>query len=135
VLRKADGSASLCGKRFQASIPRGLTSRAALARLPVLRKPTFRLHKASPPFGGLSPGFPVVRAAVYLARPIFEPEATHADPWRGARALSGRLPPGRRGAEHLQLSPDTGRFHLHAPRAHSAPGDPAVRQYRSASSN
>src|SRR3954454_18434325 len=66
-----------------------VTSRPALARLPVLRKSELpALHRSAPPFGGLiatplgsfgrlftSPG------------PIFEPEPAHADPWRGARAL------------------------------------------------
>jgi len=46
------------------------------------------LHKAAPPFGGF-----VSKSAGSFARlftspgPIFEPEAAHGDPWRGARAL------------------------------------------------
>ena len=69
--------------------PATVTSRAALARLPVLRKSELpALHKAAPPFGGF-----VSKSAGSFARlftspgPIFEPEAAHGDPWRGARAL------------------------------------------------
>ena len=68
--------------------PATVTSRAALARLPVLRKSELpALHKAAPPFGGF-----VSKSAGSFARlftspgPIFEPEAAHGDPWRGARA-------------------------------------------------
>jgi phenylacetate-CoA ligase len=69
--------------------PATVTSRAALARLPVLRKSELpALHKLAPPFGGF-----VSKSAGSFARlftspgPIFEPEAAHGDPWRGARAL------------------------------------------------
>jgi phenylacetate-CoA ligase len=69
--------------------PADITSRAALARLPVLRKSDLPArHKAAPPFGGF-----VAKPASAFARlytspgPIFEAETTHADPWRGARAL------------------------------------------------
>ena len=67
----------------------GVTSRAALARLPVLRKadlPT--LHKSAPPFGGFVTGAPGSFGRLFTSPgPIFEPEPVHADPWRGARAL------------------------------------------------
>jgi phenylacetate-CoA ligase len=69
--------------------PAAITSRAALAHLPILRKSELpALHKAAPPFGGF-----VTSPAESFGRlftspgPIFEPEATHADPWHGARAL------------------------------------------------
>ena len=69
--------------------PAGITSRAALATLPVLRKselPT--LHKADPPFGGFVGKPPGAFARLFTSPgPIFEPEAAHADAWRGARAL------------------------------------------------
>src|SRR6202035_2401872 len=69
--------------------PARITSRAALATLPVLRKADLPArHKAAPPFGGFVPGLPGAFARLYTSPgPIFEPEATHADPWRGARAL------------------------------------------------
>src|SRR5260221_9585267 len=66
-----------------------ITSRAALARLPVLRKSDLpALHRASPPFGGLVPGPTGSFGRLFTSPgPIFEPEPLHADPWRGARAL------------------------------------------------
>ena len=72
-----------------ASTPPTITSRAALARLPVLRKSDLpALHKAAPPFGGFVPGHPGSFGRLFTSPgPIFEPEPTHADPWRGARAL------------------------------------------------
>src|SRR5216683_6531464 len=88
VLRKAM-AAPAYAERFQGIDPAGLTSRAALARLPVLRKADLpALHKASPPFGGFVTGLPGSFGRLFTSPgPIFEPEATHADPWRGARAL------------------------------------------------
>jgi len=69
--------------------PAAITSRAALATLPVLRKsdlPAF--HKAAPPFGGFVSKPASAFARLYTSPgPIFEPEAAHADPWRGARTL------------------------------------------------
>jgi phenylacetate-CoA ligase len=55
----------------------------------VLRKSDLpALHKATPPFGGFVDKPPGAFARLYTSPgPIFEPEATHADPWRGARAL------------------------------------------------
>src|SRR4051812_14325001 len=69
--------------------PAGVTSRAALARLPVLRKADLpALHRASPPFGGFVSGEPASFGRLFTsAGPIFEPEPVHHDPWRGARAL------------------------------------------------
>jgi len=69
--------------------PARINSRAALATLPVLRKSDLPArHKAAPPFGGFVPRLPGAFARLYTSPgPIFEPEATHADPWRGARAL------------------------------------------------
>jgi len=66
-----------------------ITSRAALARLPILRKSDLpALHKASSPFGGF-----VSEPAGTFARlftspgPIFEPEGAEHDVWRAARSL------------------------------------------------
>jgi phenylacetate-CoA ligase len=69
--------------------PAAIIDRAALAKLPVLRKSDLpALHKASPPFGGLVAGAPGAFARLFTSPgPIFEPEPAHADPWRGARAL------------------------------------------------
>ena len=69
--------------------PASIASRAALARLPLLRKSELpALHRAAPPFGGFVAAHPGSFARLFTSPgPIFEPEATHADPWRGARAL------------------------------------------------
>jgi phenylacetate-CoA ligase len=69
--------------------PAQIINRAALAKLPVLRKSDLpALHRAAPPFGGFVSGFPGAFARLYTSPgPIFEPEAAHNDPWRGARAL------------------------------------------------
>lgn len=69
--------------------PAAITSRAALATLPVLRKSDLPArHKAAPPFGGFVGAAPGAFGRLYTSPgPIFEPEAAHVDPWRGARAL------------------------------------------------
>jgi phenylacetate-CoA ligase len=69
--------------------PAKITSRAALATLPVLRKSDLPArHKAAPPFGGLIASPPGTFARLFTSPgPIFEPEARHSDPWRGARVL------------------------------------------------
>jgi phenylacetate-CoA ligase len=66
-----------------------ITSRAALASLPVLRKSDLpALHKKAPPFGGFVAGAPGSFGRLFTSPgPIFEPEGVDADPWRGARAL------------------------------------------------
>src|SRR6201996_3745659 len=88
VLRKAM-AAPAYAERLGGFDPAAITSRAALARLPVLRKSELpALHKASPPFGGLVAGRPGWFGRLFTSPgPIFEPEPTHADPWHGARAL------------------------------------------------
>lgn len=69
--------------------PVAITSRAALATLPVLRKSELpALHRAAPPFGGFVPAAPGSFARLFTSPgPIFEPESARADCWRGARAL------------------------------------------------
>jgi phenylacetate-CoA ligase len=88
VLRKAT-AAPAYAKHLEGIDPADITSRAMLARLPVLRKSDLpALHKAAPPFGGFVAGAPGAFGRLFTSPgPIFEPEATHADPWRGARAL------------------------------------------------
>jgi phenylacetate-CoA ligase len=68
--------------------PQSLTSRAALAGLPVMRKSDLAaLQKDAPPFGGLNVT-PPGRAKRLLMSPgpIFEPEGTGVDGWGAARA-------------------------------------------------
>lgn len=69
--------------------PASVTSREALAGLPVLRKSELpALHKAAPPFGGFVADKPGAFARLFTSPgPIFEPEGRQTDPWRGARAL------------------------------------------------
>lgn len=66
--------------------PRAVNSRAALSKLPVLRKTTLKdLQQTDPPLGGFATG----RAAHIFASPgpIYEPEGYGSDFWRAARAL------------------------------------------------
>ena len=88
VLRRAM-TAPAHAERLKGIDPAGITSRAALAALPVLRKADLpALHRAAPPFGGLVPGLPGAFGRLFTSPgPIFEAEPVHADPWRGARAL------------------------------------------------
>src|SRR5882762_7092725 len=88
VLRKAL-AAPAYAERLKGIDPASVTSRAALARLPVLRKSELpALHKAAPPFGGFVAAQLGSFARLFTSPgPIFEPEPAHADPWRGARAL------------------------------------------------
>ncbi|MBP1091242.1 MULTISPECIES: phenylacetate--CoA ligase family protein [Bradyrhizobium] len=88
VLRSAI-TAPAYAERLKGVDPATVTTRAALARLPVLRKSELpALHKASAPFGGFVAAAPGSFARLFTSPgPIFEPEGRQADPWRGARAL------------------------------------------------
>src|SRR6267378_3795541 len=88
VLRKAM-AAPAYAERLEGTDPASIASRAALARLPVLRKSELpALHKAAPPFGGFVAAPLGSFGRLFTSPgPIFEPEPAHADPWRGARAL------------------------------------------------
>lgn len=88
VLRSAI-AAPAYAERLKGIDPASVTSRAALAGLPVLRKSELpALHKASAPFGGFVAAAPGSFARLFTSPgPIFEPEGRQADPWRGARAL------------------------------------------------
>ncbi len=69
--------------------PRAIDSRAALARLPVLRKgDLIGLQKRSPPFAELVPEAPAAFGRLFTSPgPIYEPEGRHDDAWRSARGL------------------------------------------------
>lgn len=88
VLRSAM-TAPAYADRLKGVDPAAVTSRAALAGLPVLRKSELpALHKASTPFGGFVAAAPGSFARLFTSPgPIFEAEGRQADPWRGARAL------------------------------------------------
>jgi len=66
--------------------PASIASRAALAKLPVLRKSELtQLQAQNPPFGGLAGASP---ARVFMSPgPIFEPQSPIPDAWGFARAL------------------------------------------------
>lgn len=68
---------------------RQVTSRAALALVPIQRKAALKdLQTASPPFGGLATAQgPAVGRVFMSPGPIFEPEGVGADWWRSARAM------------------------------------------------
>jgi phenylacetate-CoA ligase len=69
--------------------PRSITSRNALAKLPVLRKSDIAdLQKETPPFGGLNVTAPgKARRLLMSPGPVFEPEGEGKDWWGSARAL------------------------------------------------
>jgi len=69
--------------------PAGVSSRKALAKLPVTRKSDLgELQKALPPFGGLN-ATPVEKLLRLFVSPgpVYEPEGHGDDWWRSARAL------------------------------------------------
>jgi phenylacetate-CoA ligase len=69
--------------------PKSLTSRAALAKLPVLHKSDIAaLQKDTPPFGGLNVTSPAKAKRLLMSPgPIFEPEGEGKDWWGAARAF------------------------------------------------
>jgi phenylacetate-CoA ligase len=69
--------------------PVAIRDRAALAKLPVLRKSELPgLQRATPPFGGFAVGGPASYARLFTSPgPIFEAQVSGSDPWRCARAL------------------------------------------------
>ena len=76
-------------ERLHAIDPVSVSNRAALARLPVLRKSELPgLQKADPPFAGFVPEQASSFARLFASPgPILEPEGAHTDPWHAARAL------------------------------------------------
>jgi phenylacetate-CoA ligase len=88
VLRAAM-TAPAYAERLKGIDPAAITDRAALARLPVLRKSDLpALHRANPPFGGFVPQPAGSFARLFTSPgPIFEPEGAEHDVWRGARSL------------------------------------------------
>jgi phenylacetate-CoA ligase len=78
-----------CAERLRDVDAAAIASRAALARLPVLRKrELIELQKKRPPFGGLAASHWGRIGRVFSSPgPIYEPEGRNADYWRTARAL------------------------------------------------
>jgi phenylacetate-CoA ligase len=75
-------------KHLAALDPKTITSRAQLAKLPVLRKSALLgLQKETPPFGGFNTVAPGKAKRLFMSPgPIFEPEG-HSGDYNGARAL------------------------------------------------
>ena len=69
--------------------PRAIDSRAALTRIPVLRKSDLmELQAANPPFGGFADTSALAGSRVFLSPgPLWEPQGAGADPWASARAF------------------------------------------------
>ena len=74
--------------------PASITSRAALAQLPVIRKSDLLdLQKAARPFGGFATGGWGKSPRVFASPgPIYEPDGAERDYWRLARALFAARP-------------------------------------------
>jgi phenylacetate-CoA ligase len=89
LLRHAIENAPALAAHLVGVDPDQITSFAALATLPPLRKDELsRLQQASPPLGGLN-ATPIGQLAKVFVSPgpIFDPEGTRPDYWRFARAL------------------------------------------------
>jgi phenylacetate-CoA ligase len=76
-------------ERLAGVVPGDISSRKALAALPVLRKGDLKdVQQARPPFGGLTTVEPGRLGRLFMSPgPIFDPEGAGDDPWRVARAL------------------------------------------------
>ena len=68
---------------------KAITSRAALSKLPLLKKSALKdLQSSRPPFGGFATDTAGVMGRIMMSPgPIFEPEGRGEDWWRSARAL------------------------------------------------
>lgn len=88
VLRAAM-QAPAYAERLKGIDPAKVTSRAALAALPLLRKSDLpALHKAAPPFGGfVSAPLGSFGRLFTSPGPIFEPQAAETDSWGSARSI------------------------------------------------
>ncbi len=76
-------------KRLAGITAERVTSRAALAALPLVRKSELlEIQRQSPPFGGLSSVAPPALTQIFASPgPIYEPGCGRRDYWRFARAL------------------------------------------------
>lgn len=99
LIRHALDNAPLAAARLGAGFdPDAVTSRAALAALPVLRKSDLAaLQRERPPFGGLNATPPARLGRVFASPgPIYDPEGNRGDYWRFGRALyAAGFRPGR----------------------------------------
>ena len=89
LVRHAMADAPGWARHLQGADAAAVTSRAALAQLPILRKSALKdLQAADPPYGGFTTSPAGALARIFVSPgPIFEPEGFGADWWRTARAL------------------------------------------------
>ncbi len=89
LLAHATANASGWAAHLEGQDLSSVTSRDALASLPVLRKSELlQRQKENPPFGGFLAGDLSGVGRVFMSPgPIWEPQAEGDDPWNGARAL------------------------------------------------
>jgi phenylacetate-CoA ligase len=89
LIRNAMAAAPGWADQLKGVDPAAVTSREALAALPVLRKSGLHaLQARRPPFGGFATTPATEVARVFMSPgPIFEPEGRGEDWWRAARAL------------------------------------------------
>jgi phenylacetate-CoA ligase len=88
-LARTTASAPGWAKRLDGVDPAEVTSRAALAKLPVLRKAELAEFQAKePPFGGFADPKALAGARLFQSPgPIFEVQGPGVDPWQAARAF------------------------------------------------
>lgn len=89
IIAHAKSNTDYFGKLLARVDPAGVTSREALAVLPVTRKgELIALQREAPPFGGLNAKRPSALARIFMSPgPIYDPEGQGRDYWRFARAL------------------------------------------------
>lgn len=89
LVRKAMAQAPGWAGHLKGVDPAAVTSRDALAKLPILRKASLKdLQAAHPPFGGFAVSETGSLGRIFMSPgPIFEPEGQGEDWWRTARAL------------------------------------------------
>jgi len=89
LVRDAMAKAPGWAAQLEGIDPASVTSRAALAKLPVLRKSALKdLQAKSPPYGGFTTAPAASLSRIFMSPgPIFEPEGFGEDWWRTARAL------------------------------------------------
>src|SRR5512140_3102846 len=88
-IRHARAKSEYFGKWLQQVDPDSITTREALAQLPLTRKSDLvELQRAVLPFGGLNATPISDLARIFMSPgPIYDPEGRRADYWRTARAL------------------------------------------------
>jgi len=89
LIRQAMASAPGWQRHLAGIDAAAVTSREALAKLPVLKKGDLKeLQGKEPPFGGLATSATAALSRVFMSPgPIFEPEGFGEDWWRAGRAL------------------------------------------------